>query len=170
MRHSEAVESLQDLGIQKDFDRPLTDNGIALLDQSRHFFKEIQFCPDKIVCSASVRTKQTLEWVRDSLGNHAEVVYEEALYKANTDQIIELISKLEPSVNQVLIVGHNPWISELIQLLLNVTSDPTAVALPAPPALSAIFTVHIDDWSTFNIGSNSVELKALKSPLLEAGY
>jgi phosphohistidine phosphatase len=159
MRHSEAAENLQLLGLQKDFDRPLTDNGIALLDQCRVFFKEQHFLPDLVLCSSAVRTQQTLEWIRDSLRNKTNVVYDEALYKATTDHIIERLANLPSSDASVLIIGHNPWISELSQLLLNATPNPLAINLPAPPAFSGIFEIHIEEWSKFKIGANSVHLK-----------
>ena len=72
MRHSEAVAELSE-DVKTDFDKPLTDRGIHVLEKFGDFLKEKYSNPDYIICSPAVRTKQTLQWLQAALGEKGEV-------------------------------------------------------------------------------------------------
>lgn len=147
MRHSEAQAQLSE-SVTRDFDKPLTDQGIHQLEYVRTFFKHQHFLPDLIICSPAVRTRQTLEWVQEALGNEAEVVFDEEMYGIKSDRLLEKIYNLPDEKSTVLLIGHNPSISEGIQALLN-RSEPHefSVGLPAKPSQLAIFHLKTNTWS-----------------------
>jgi phosphohistidine phosphatase len=148
MRHSEAVAQLSDV-ITRDFDKPLTDHGIHQLEHVRDFLKTHHFLPDLILCSAAVRTRQTLEWIHEALGTESEVVFDEGLYGINADGLLRKLSDLSNNKSTVLVVGHNPAISEVMQILLNLANVAEAsVSLPAKPSQLALFRLHTADWMT----------------------
>lgn len=162
MRHSEAVAQLSD-GVTKDFDKPLTDNGIHQLEYVRDFLKAHHFLPDLIVCSPAVRTRQTLEWIQEALGSGAEVLFDEELYGIKADMLIQKLGNLPSTKSTVLVVGHNPAISDAIQTFLNLMkSEAVSVALPAKPSQLAIFRMQTTDWSMLT--SEKVELETSFEP------
>ena len=45
------------------------------------------------------------------------------LYGANSEQILEILQSLEPSLNKVMLVGHNPAFTYCVELLSSETID-----------------------------------------------
>ncbi len=148
MRHSEAVAQLSDV-ITRDFDKPLTDHGIHQLEHVRAFLKKHRFLPDIVLCSSAVRTRQTLEWIHEALGTESEVIFDDELYGINADGLLRKLSELSNNKSTVLVVGHNPAISEVMQILLNLVNIADAsVSLPAKPSQLALFRLNAEDWKT----------------------
>lgn len=164
MRHSEAVAQLSET-VTRDFDKPLTDHGIHQLEHVRAFLKEHHFLPDLIICSPAVRTRQTLEWIQEALGTEAEVVVEEDLYGINAEKLLEKISNLSDNKSTVLVVGHNPSISDTIQLFLNrIDTNEVKIGLPAKPSQLAIFYIKTQSW--FNLLTEEMHLESSYEPIL----
>lgn len=163
MRHSEAVTQLSET-ITRDFDKPLTDNGIHQLEHVRHFFKTHHFLPDLIICSSAVRTRQTLEWIQEALGAGAEVIFDEDIYGIKADGLLQKLSDLPTKKSTVLIVGHNPAISDTVQTFLNLikSHDTVSLELPAKPSQLAIFRMRAATWQA--ITSEDVMLEAAYTP------
>lgn len=160
MRHSEAVAQLSD-SVTRDFDKPLTDHGIHQLEYARDFLKAHHFLPDLILCSSAVRTRQTLEWIQEALGTGSEVIFDDGLYGIHADGLIQKLSELSNAKSTVLVVGHNPAISDAMQILLNlVERSEGLINLPAKPSQLALFRLQTPDWA---------ELTAEKATL-EASY
>ena len=148
MRHSEAVAQLSDV-ITRDFDKPLTDHGIHQLGHVRDFLKAHHFLPDLILCSPAVRTRQTLEWIHEALGTGSEVVFDDELYGINADGLMRKLSELSDKTSTVLVVGHNPAVSDAMQILLNLVSITEAkVSLPAKPSQLALFRLQTSEWAS----------------------
>lgn len=163
MRHSEAVTQLTE-SVTRDFDKPLTDAGIHQLGQVRDFFKSQQFLPDLILCSPAVRTRQTLEWVQEALGTGAEVVFDEEVYGIKAESLLRKLFELPNQKTTVLIVGHNPAISDAMQTFWNLVSNKNSVSLdlPAKPSQLAIFRTQATSWD--RVLSEDVELSASYIP------
>lgn len=65
---------------------------------------------DLVLCSTSVRTRQTVE----CLGLDARVEYHEVLYREGVATMVQRISEIEDDVQALLVVGHSPtipWLS-----------------------------------------------------------
>jgi phosphohistidine phosphatase len=75
--------------------------------------------PDLIVSSHAARAQRTAELVAKALGiKRKEVRIERALYMASPDDILAVVAALEDSLSCVLLVGHNPGLTELVNRLL----------------------------------------------------
>lgn len=69
---------------------------------------------DQVLCSTAVRTKQTCEIVREVLGLPlSKLTYLDSFYLAGPVELLTELCGLPDSVNTVLVVGHNPGLSEL---------------------------------------------------------
>ena len=111
MRHGKA-ENLELGG--EDVDRPLDERGRS---QSRNAAMDLQakgVIADRVLCSKAVRTRQTCDIVCEVLGlSTSMVMYEDDLYLAAPFDIMAHLCALPSFVNTVLVVGHNPGLSEL---------------------------------------------------------
>lgn len=163
MRHSEAVTQLSE-SITRDFDKPLTDAGIHQLGHVRDFFKSQHFLPDLIICSPAVRTRQTLEWVQEALGTDAEVVFDEEIYGIKAEVLLQKLYALPNQKSTVLIVGHNPAISDAMQTFWNlvINKDSVSLDLPAKPSQLATFRTQAVSWD--KVLSEEVMLEASYIP------
>ena len=109
LRHAESpMSSLID-----DHSRPLSDTGKEDASTLAKYICDNKICFDLTLCSTSDRTKETLTIIKDrSKDSFREISYLDELYNASKDKILEVISR---RTNQsILVVGHNPGISELI--------------------------------------------------------
>ena len=96
-----------------DHSRPLSDTGKEDASTLAKYICDNKICFDLTLCSTSDRTKETLTIIKDhSIDSFREINYLDELYNASKDKILEVISR---RTNQsILVVGHNPGISELI--------------------------------------------------------
>jgi phosphohistidine phosphatase len=64
--------------------------------------------PELVLCSSARRTRDTLDLVLPELRVEPKVVYEDALYHASPERMLEMLRAIRPGTNRVLLVGHNP--------------------------------------------------------------
>jgi phosphohistidine phosphatase len=109
--HPEAAPS-------RDFDRPLDDHGRQEVRAMARRLAELDWEPEAIVASAAERTRQTAQILASVLEVPAHrVVCEARLYLAPPDQLLEVLQDLDPDLREVMLVGHNPGLSELAREL-----------------------------------------------------
>jgi phosphohistidine phosphatase len=110
LRHAKA--SLDDPE-RADIDRPLTDRGRRdAANLGEHL--RISGCrPALILCSPSLRTRQTLDLVASGLGLQAKVQVDDSIYAATAKTLWQRVRELPDPVNEALIIGHNPSLYEL---------------------------------------------------------
>ena len=124
LRHAKSSwESYED-----DYDRVLSERGrndACTLGEYLHK-NNINF--ENTLCSSSQRTRETISII-NTVSPHSidEVNYLDSLYHASSNKIKEVVQNY--SNKSLLIVGHNPGISELISDLLksNIVDYPTCV-------------------------------------------
>jgi phosphohistidine phosphatase len=61
-----------------------------------------------VLCSPSLRTRQTLEAIEPSLGKGCTVELAAELYAASEQKLLERLRALPESADSVLLIGHNP--------------------------------------------------------------
>ena len=112
MRHGESDQFFRG----RDFDRPLTENGYAFCtSQSSLLLKKSPV--DFILCSGALRTRQTLDALKDELSIPQSVIYDDALFLASTRYLIEQIESIPENKNHALVIGHGPTVSGTYQWL-----------------------------------------------------
>ncbi|KAF1686959.1 phosphoglycerate mutase [Pseudoxanthomonas broegbernensis] len=127
---------------QADIDRPLSPQGLAEAEAAGRWLAAQGLLPDRVLCSPSRRTRETLEAVLAVTG-YAEQRLEESIYEATPGTLIGLL-EAQQEVERLLLVGHNPGMERLVALLHSGRSGdyrgmPTAaVAVLALPARVAI--------------------------------
>ena len=117
LRHGIAVERGTP-GYERDADRPLTPKGERRLGQIADAMEAMGLTFDVILSSSYVRARQTAEIVADALGLKKKLEFSEALTPGGDARaLIAALNKLDPRPENVLLVGHEPYLSELISTL-----------------------------------------------------
>jgi phosphohistidine phosphatase len=115
MRHGDAQWKDPEVA---DFARPLNRRGNNEAEAIARRLSELQLIPDLIITSPARRAAQTAETVARELALlPRSLQYEEGLYLAGADDILKLVRAIGPRVPHLMIVGHNPGISEAANIL-----------------------------------------------------
>jgi len=100
-----------------DFERPLSESGRADAVVAGRWLADAHLLPDSALVSASLRTTTTWQALSQSAGCGIEASLDEALYAAGPESALDLIRAIDPAVSTLLVIGHNPTVSYLAQLL-----------------------------------------------------
>jgi phosphohistidine phosphatase len=134
-----------------DHERPLAARGARDAPRIGAWLRESGNTPDLVVCSTAVRARQTWELATAALREQPPVRYEPRVYEASTLGLLMLIREFPEDMRTVLVVGHNPAISQLASGLAE-RSD-----LPAfPTAGLAVLTVD-GQWTTTSPGEAKLD-------------
>jgi phosphohistidine phosphatase len=76
-----------------------------------------RLAPERVLCSSSRRTRETLEAMLPQLPRGLAVVIDRELYLAGPEAILARIADVDDRVRTLLVVGHNPGIAELAEQL-----------------------------------------------------
>ena len=102
-------------GVADDFERPLAARGQQDAPRIGEWMKTVGIIPDVILCSPARRARQTLTAVNDRLAvTHCAIVYEDDIYGAARQVLLELTQQYAPRCRTTMIVGHNPGLDELL--------------------------------------------------------
>jgi phosphohistidine phosphatase len=119
MRHGLAAEP-DSAQYSRDSDRPLTPKGERKLWKITSALEELEISFDWILSSPYLRARQTAEIVAEGLGLLKKLQITETLTPAGSaKKLIETIHQRETAPDDVLVVGHEPYLSELISLLVS---------------------------------------------------
>lgn len=113
VRHAKAAESLN------DYERPLTAAGLARTEELGEELKRSGTRLDALYASAALRTRQTAGRLAEILDFPAEKIgYDEALYLTSEEAYFNILVGLDEDVHEVMLVGHNPEVSNLLHFFL----------------------------------------------------
>jgi len=101
--------------------------------------RQEELVPDRVICSTAKRARATAEAVVEACGFEGELSLNHDLYSFGVDAYLELLRQLPPELHSVMIVGHNPDVEELLELL-------TGEYERMPTAALAHLVLPIDNW------------------------
>jgi phosphohistidine phosphatase len=120
VRHAIAVPHFT-VGYEDDSQRPLTDKGRAKMRDITRGLKVLGVAPQIILSSPYVRARQTAEILREGLEVQNSIVFTENLLPlAHPDHMWEELKQYS-RVDSLALVGHEPNMSALANLLLGET-------------------------------------------------
>jgi phosphohistidine phosphatase len=106
-------------GHGKDSDRPLTPKGERKLWKIAEAMEALELSFDLILSSPYTRARQTARIVAEAFNARGELEFSAALTpNGSAKKVVELIAALKPEPENVLLVGHEPCLSEFIALLV----------------------------------------------------
>lgn len=83
--------------------------------------------PGAAVVSDAVRARETWEALADAAGWDLLVHPDRALYDADPASALDLVREVDPAARSLVVVGHNPTIGVLVQLLQDGDGEDEAV-------------------------------------------
>ena len=140
----------------RDFERPLADRGISDAKKMSKFLKDMNIKIDKVLCSNAIRAKETFDLTADGFNFEIDkATYSDKLYFGDTTTIIQDLKELDESLNNILIVGHNPTLHYLVEILTNESINRFTTCNLATIS-------HDGEWVSLN--SKQCSLKSLIRP------
>jgi phosphohistidine phosphatase len=110
-----------------DKDRPLDDRGKRDAPKMGNRLAKRDVNPDLILSSPTRRALTTAEIIAKKLDyRHKDIVVDDRLYAGAVDDLLNVIHKLGDKLERVMLVGHNPTLTELAhRLSREITHLPT---------------------------------------------
>jgi phosphohistidine phosphatase len=144
---------------QADRDRALNARGRSAAPVVGAYLHHHRLMPDAAFVSSAVRTRETWKLIAPHLSREPKVVFEDRLYNAGPDTILEIVNEAPGNVSTLLLVGHNPGMQQ-ISLALTATGDVDARARLGekfPTAALAVIGFAADEWAAIRPGSGRLE-------------
>jgi phosphohistidine phosphatase len=150
VRHAKAVKAE---GRGTDFDRPLAPRGEDDAAEMGRRLGRHQAHPGVILTSPAERALATAKLIARELDfPWEEIRAEKSAYLADVSALLRLVRGIDERVESALLVGHNPGISELAQVL----ARNFAQELPTGAVVS--IDLPADTWAGVRRGSGSLRL------------
>jgi phosphohistidine phosphatase len=126
-----------------DRDRPLSRRGREAARRVGESLPGALGGLDLVLCSTSLRTRETAELVLAGFVPPPRILFEDTLYLAGPAGLIRRLRRLDEDSGAVLVIGHNPGLHDLA-VSLAATDSPRYRALAEgkfPTTARASFTV-----------------------------
>jgi len=75
--------------------------------------------PDLILSSCALRTQLTAETLADKIGYSDRIYYMDELYLTRQEMVLNVLSTQEDQYESMFFIGHNPALTELVNMLVN---------------------------------------------------
>ena len=119
LRHGVAVEPGTP-GYENDSTRPLTREGERELRHVAALLRKREVRFDRILSSPFLRARQTAQIVAKDLKQEKRLDFSVALTPGGeVDVLIRQLNGAKPAPEHVLLVGHEPYLSRLVSLLVS---------------------------------------------------
>lgn len=161
LRH--AKSSWHDASIP-DHDRPLAARGEEAARRIRDHLRDSDVLPDLVLCSAAVRTRQTLDAVRPALDATTQVLIEDGLYGADADDLLDRLRVVDPQITLVLLIGHNPGIQDLAIDLAGDGDEAALTQLHTKFPTAALATLELGRTGWADLRPDGAFLRSLVLP------
>jgi phosphohistidine phosphatase len=135
-----------------DSERPLAPRGERASRKLAKYMRRKRIRPALVLCSPSLRTRQTLEAVGSSLGKRCAVEVVPQLYAASEQELLERLQDLPESVSSVMLIGHNPGLHNLALVLASRGADLPRLEEKFPTGALATLVVHSESWAALGPG------------------
>jgi phosphohistidine phosphatase len=144
VRHAKSDWSHQGLS---DFERPLNERGLRNAPFMADQFAEAGHQLDFILTSPANRAITPAGYFKRRLGlTDKQWDTERKIYEADSTRLLSIVNGLEDSHNSAMIVGHNPGLSSLVQML-------TGEWVVMSTCSIAEIEIPFDSWSMVSEGT-----------------
>jgi phosphohistidine phosphatase len=137
MRH--AKSSWKEAGLT-DWARPLNRRGRRDAPRMGELLLDEDLVPQAILSSAARRARETAEAVAEAMGYDGDIAYLDELYGAMASEYLGVLSRLPDDVDVALVIGHNPELQYLVEVLTGETEH-------LPTAAIAQIRMPVERWA-----------------------
>jgi phosphohistidine phosphatase len=147
LRHAKAVPQSEGT----DRERALEQKGRRGAQAVAAWIAEHRLSPELVLCSPSLRTRQTLDIVAPAFAHPPQILFEDGLYLATTRQLMVRLKQIPAGVKSAMVIGHNPGFQELASILSDVATGPlpTRIAAGFPTGALAGYDIAVP-WSALD--------------------
>lgn len=138
MRH--AKSSWKESNIP-DHDRPLNRRGKHDVPLMGKLLRDQKMNLDLIISSTALRAETTANLIAKAVRYKGKIILDKSIYNAEPMDLLTLLSNSSDEYNSILLVGHNPTMEEMVQMITN--SPEITMATCA----IAHLTLSIDTWT-----------------------
>jgi phosphohistidine phosphatase len=139
VRHGKAVSRFEEI---PDYERPLIDRGRETTAMVAVRLSDRGIAPHLIVSSPAPRAEETARIIAKGLGYRTgKIAHRKSMYDQKPGALMDVVRSLDDSVSKVILVGHNPSMTDFT---LELTGD-TKVELPTSGAVEIELAVAA--WS-----------------------
>jgi phosphohistidine phosphatase len=125
-----------------DADRPLAPRGRRAADILAAHLAAAEVRPTVVLCSSSLRTRETLAAILPALGDALEIRIEPALYGAGAAQLLDRLRQVSNRTSSAMLIAHNPGIQDLALALA--ARGPALAGLGEKFPTGALATLELD--------------------------
>ncbi|MCA9872376.1 MAG: histidine phosphatase family protein [Anaerolineales bacterium] len=139
-----------------DHERPLNDRGKQDAPRMGRLLQAEDLTPDLIISSSAERALTTAELVALNCGYDNEIAVTRRFYHADAEDYLAVLGEVDDAYEQVMVVGHNPGMEELVE-------DLTGESVRMATAGLAYLQLDIDSWRDLTLDTLA-KLQALWLP------
>ncbi len=134
-----------------DFDRPLNKRGTHDAPKMGKHLAHSDYVPEAIMTSTAVRALTTAELIAAETGiaKH-DIIQSEKIYGIYWTELLDEIKLFDNSFRVLMVVGHNPTITELLNKLTNKRID------NVPTCGVAVLGFNTSSWSGIKRGEGEL--------------
>jgi len=153
MRHAKAEQAAA-----TDLERELLEQGREAAAEVGSWLAARGIRPDHALVSAAARTRQTWEALAGAAGWVLEADLDRGLYTAGPETALDLMRSTPAEADTLVVVGHNPTIAYLAQMLDDGEGDAEASIemTMGYPAGAATVMEYDGAWSDLGAGTARV--------------
>jgi phosphohistidine phosphatase len=140
-----------------DHERALTDRGVREAMAAGSWLAGHGVVPDRVLVSDALRARQTWEALAGEAGWDLTPSFDSTLYEADPDTTLDVVRELAEDVTTAVLVGHNPTMAYLAQVL-DASGSPQLAASGFPTGAVAVFD-YDEEWR--DLGEGAAQLAEL---------
>jgi phosphohistidine phosphatase len=137
MRHAKSSWKQADIA---DHDRPLNKRGKKDAPLMGKLILEKELTPQLILSSSAVRARLTVDAIVECLDFKGEVELLDDFYMAEPSVYLDRLRSLSGDLERVMIIGHNPGLEGLVQILSHQVESLSTSAI-------AYLVLPIKEWN-----------------------
>ena len=159
VRHAKSAWQELDLS---DHKRGLLPKGEKKTKKIAVWMKNNNAVPDLIITSSATRAKATAKIIAKNLNIPKEkIIVKDELYHGGMEEILAALYGLPNKLNSVMIVGHNPTMTDIVNYYLS--DDDQLINFPTSAVASINF--FTDKWENLSLAKHKVKFVMFPSKL-----
>jgi phosphohistidine phosphatase len=141
----------------RDFDRPLNARGRKAARAMGREMKRLGLGFDLVLASPAARVTETLTELAQGYGGAVATDFDEHIYLASPETLIEIVRAADDTHERLLVAGHNPGMEQLALLLAAGGALRDRIAVKYPTGALAELRFDGPSWREVAAGTGRLE-------------
>lgn len=143
----------------RDYDRPLSAAGEHEAGEMGVYIAQENLLPSLALVSGARRTRETWVAIQKALPAVVPAIFDDRIYEARADALLELLRSVSSEPATVLLVGHNPGLHKLALSLVGRGGRTAYARLQQEfvPASLAVIDFDVAGWDSITEQTGALE-------------